>query len=220
MRAGEALGLDIKSIHPDFRTLDIVQKAKRGELQDYMKTKNADTKHGRVVDLPAKLAAVLRDFVGTRRSGLVFCEEDGSQISQRDILKYSLHPILKNLELEQGGLNIFRRFRITTMETAEVPQALQHTWSGHARTHVSEFRSAIKSCCGSVSGAWNGPRRLEWGSISRPNQLDYVDYLFSFRKWVNFFRIWWTRGDSNPRPPRCERGITKAKTRRHNQLAF
>jgi hypothetical protein len=31
---------------------------------------------------------------------------------------------------------------------------------------------------------------------------------------------WWTRGDSNPRPPHCERGITKAKTRRHNQLAF
>jgi hypothetical protein len=119
MRAGEALGLDIKSIHPDFRTLDILQKAKRGELQNYMKTKNADTKHGRVVDLPAKLAAVLRDFVGTRRSGLVFCEEDGSQISQRDILKYSLHPILKNLELEQGGLNIFRRFRITAMETMD-----------------------------------------------------------------------------------------------------
>jgi hypothetical protein len=87
MRAGEALGLDIRSIHPDFRTLDIVQKAKRGKLQDYMKTKNADSRHGRVVDLPAKLAAVLQDFVGTRRSGLVFCEKDGSQISQRDILK-------------------------------------------------------------------------------------------------------------------------------------
>src|SRR6266480_3227230 len=35
-----------------------------------------------------------------------------------------------------------------------------------------------------------------------------------------FFEIWWTRWDSNPRPPHCERGITKAKTRRHNQLAF
>ena len=34
------------------------------------------------------------------------------------------------------------------------------------------------------------------------------------------FGMWWTRGDSNPRPPRCERGITKAKTLRHNQLAF
>jgi len=36
------------------------------------------------------------------------------------------------------SISIFRRFRITAMETAEVPQALQHTWSGHARTHVSE----------------------------------------------------------------------------------
>ena len=108
----------------------MVQKAKRWKLQDFMKTKNADSRHGRVVDLPPKLAAMLQDFVGTRRSGLVFCEEDGSQISQRDILKYSLHPILKKLELEQGGLNIFRRFRITAMETGEVPQALQHTCVG------------------------------------------------------------------------------------------
>jgi hypothetical protein len=37
---------------------------------------------------------------------------------------------------------------------------------------------------------------------------------------LSIFEIWWTRGDSNPRPPHCERGITKAKTRRHNQLAF
>jgi integrase len=145
MRPGEALGLDIRAIHPDFRTLDIVQKAKRGELQDYMKTKNADSKHGRVVDLPVALATLLREFVGARRSGLVFCKHDGSQLMQRDILKYSLHPILKKLALEQGGLNIFRRFRITAMETAEVPQALQHTWSGHARTHVSEvYKKLLK----------------------------------------------------------------------------
>jgi len=145
MRPGEALGLDIRAIHPDFRTLDIVQKAKRGELQDYMKTKNADSKHGRVVDLPVALATLLREFVGARLSGLVFCKDDGSQLMQRDILKYSLHPILKKLGLEQGGLNIFRRFRITAMETAEVPQALQHTWSGHARTHVAEvYKKLLK----------------------------------------------------------------------------
>jgi integrase len=120
MRPGEALGLDIRAIHPDFRTLDIV-------------------------DLPVALATLLREFVGARRSGLVFCKHDGSQLMQRDILKYSLHPILKKLALEQGGLNIFRRFRITAMETAEVPQALQHTWSGHARTHVSEvYKKLLK----------------------------------------------------------------------------
>src|SRR5438876_9508703 len=112
MRPGEALGLDIRAIHPDFRTLDIVQKAKRGELQDYMKTKNADSKHGRVVDLPVALATLLREFVGVRRSGLVFCKHDGSQLMQRDILKYSLHPILTKLALEQGGLNIFGAFAL------------------------------------------------------------------------------------------------------------
>ena len=145
MRAGEALGLDIRSIHEDFRTLEIVQKAKRGSLQDHMKTKNADSRHGRVVDLSEPLAAMLRDFVSDRTSGLVFCKPDGSQLMQRDILKHSLHPILKKSGLEQGGLNIFRRFRITKLETAEVPAALQHTWSGHAKSHVSEvFKKLLK----------------------------------------------------------------------------
>lgn len=121
-----------------------MQKAKRGELQGHMKTKNADSRHGRVVDLPEPLAAMLRDFVGGRTSGLVFCKPDGSQLMQRDILKHSLHPILENLKLEQGGFNIFRRFRITELE-AEVPAALQHTWSGHAKSHVSEvYKKLLK----------------------------------------------------------------------------
>jgi len=72
MRAGEALGLDIRSIREDFRTLEIVQKAKRGKLQDHMKTKNADSRHERVVDLSKPLAAMLREFVGGRTSGQVF----------------------------------------------------------------------------------------------------------------------------------------------------
>jgi hypothetical protein len=110
-----------------------------------MKTKNADSRHGRVVDLSEPLAAMLREFVGGRTSGLVFSKPDGSQLMQRDILKYSLHPILRKLGLEQGGLNMFRRFRITKLETAEVPAALQHTWSGHAKSHVSEvYKKLLK----------------------------------------------------------------------------
>jgi len=74
----------------------------------------------------------------------VVCKPDGSQLMQRDILKCSLHAILKKLGLEQGGLNIFRRFRITKLETAEVPAALQHTWSGHAKSHVSEVYKKLQ----------------------------------------------------------------------------
>src|SRR5258708_39078153 len=63
---------------------------------------------------------------------------------ERDIVKH-LHPIMKKSGLEQGGLNIFRRFRITELETAEVPAALQHTWSGHAKSHVSEvYKKLLK----------------------------------------------------------------------------
>ena len=68
----------------------------------------------------------------------MFCKENGDQLPQRDILKYSLHPILEKLGYVQGGLNIFRRFRITLLRTSECPDALQHFWSGHAQTHVSE----------------------------------------------------------------------------------
>src|SRR5882762_5134083 len=34
---------------------------------------------------------------------------------------------------------------------------------------------------------------------------------------VKLFRIWWTRGDSNPRPPRCERGALPAELLAHEQ---
>ena len=67
-----------------------------------------------------------------------FLRTTDSQLMQRDILKHSLHPILKKRELEQGGLNIFRRFRITELKKSDCPDALQHFWSGHAPTHVSE----------------------------------------------------------------------------------
>ena len=135
LRAGEALGLEIdKHISNDCRTLFIRQKAKRGEIQPYLKTQNGE----RDVDLCSELAELLKEHIGTPTTGLVFCLPNGKQLPQRDILKYSLHPILKKLGREQGGLNIFRRYRITELKKTDCPDALQHFWSGHAQTHVSE----------------------------------------------------------------------------------
>ena len=147
MRAGEALGLEIdKHISKDFRTLYIRQKAIRGRIEHFTKTESGTELEcedgeiiGRDIDLSKDLAARLRAFVGTRRSGLVFCKENGEQLMQRDILKYGLHPTLKKLGFTKGGLNIFRRFRITRLKkTVDCPDALKHFWSGHAQTHVSE----------------------------------------------------------------------------------
>jgi integrase len=135
LRAGEALGLEIdKHISENFRTLAIVQKAKRGEIQPYLKTKNG----AREVDLCSQLAAMLREYVGDRKSGLPFHTSTGAQLLQTNVLKHSLHPALDYMAHERGGFNIFRRFRLTHLVKSDCPEALRHFWSGHAPHHVSE----------------------------------------------------------------------------------
>jgi hypothetical protein len=135
MRAGEALGLEIdKHISPDCRTLYIRQKAKRGVIQPYLKTQSGE----RDIDLCSSLANMLREFIGTRTSGLLFRTSTGGQLLQANTLQDSLHPILKKLKHSRGGFNIFRRFRITHVGKSDCPDALKHFWSGHAQRHVSE----------------------------------------------------------------------------------
>jgi len=96
---------------------------------------------------------MLKEFIGRRTSGLLFCTSTGRQLLQTDALRDSLHPILKRLEHEQGGFNIFRRDRLTHIETTECPKALEHFWSGHAQTHVSERYKKLLQ---------NRAFRLEW----------------------------------------------------------
>ena len=135
LRAGEALGLEVgKHISPDFRTLYIQQKAKRGVIQRHLKTKNG----AREADLCSTLAAMLQDFIGTRTSGLLFQTSPGAQLLQSNTLQDSLHPILEKLEYVKGGCNIFRRFRITLLDKSDCPDALKHFWSEHAQKHISE----------------------------------------------------------------------------------
>ena len=135
LRAGEALGLEIgKHVSEDCRTLYIRQKAKRGKIQPYLKTQNGE----RDIDLCTSLARMLKDHIGERTSGLLFHTSTGAQLLQANTLQDSLHPILKKLEHVKGGFNIFRRFRITHIKKSECPEFLQHFWSGHAQTHVSE----------------------------------------------------------------------------------
>lgn len=137
LRAGEALGIEIdKHISDDFRTIYVVQKAKRGKIEQYLKTKNGE----RQVDLCSLLAKMLSEFVvgSGRRSGLLFQTSSGAQLLQSNTLGDSLHPILKRIKHQKGGFNIFRRFRLTHLEKSECPDALKHFWSGHAPKHVSE----------------------------------------------------------------------------------
>ena len=134
LRAGEALGLSLEHVSEDRRTLTIIQKAKRGVIQPYLKTKNGV----RQVDLCSSLAMLLKEHIGDRTSGLLFHTSTGAQLLQANTLQDSLHPILKAMNHAKGGFNIFRRFRLTHLERSDCPDALKHFWSGHAPRHVSE----------------------------------------------------------------------------------
>jgi hypothetical protein len=171
--AGEALGLEIgKHISSDCRTLNIEQKAKRGIIQPFLKTKAGV----REVDLCTSLAAMLREFIGTRTSGLPFQTCTGAQLLQSNTLQDSLHPILDAMKHAKGGFNIFRRFRRTHLDKFDCPDALKHFWSGHAQTHVSERYVKLLE---------DRDYRLEWAeriamgftlpaSIGKPGKLHVV----------------------------------------------
>ena len=49
-----------------------------------------------------------------------------------------MHPVLRKLQHETDGVNIFRRYRMTHLEKSDCPETLKHFWSGHAPRHVSE----------------------------------------------------------------------------------
>ena len=134
LRAGEALGLDVSNVSEDRRTLRICQKAKRGKIQPYLKTAAGE----REVDLCTDLSNALREFIGSRRTGLLFATASGRQLLQSNTLQDSLHPILKKFKLPKAGFNCFRRFRLTHVAKSECPEFLRHFWSGHAQKHVSE----------------------------------------------------------------------------------
>ncbi len=141
LRIGEALGIDIqKHISPDFSTIYIRQKAWKGRIQPFLKTDNGD----RDVDLHPWVATMLRQFVGSRTSGLLFCTRNGRQLTLTNILRRSLHPTLQKLGLPKAGSHAFRRFRTTWLRKNGVPRDLENFWTGHAPETVGDIYSKLK----------------------------------------------------------------------------
>jgi len=127
LRFGEALGIKIESISPDGSIIKIQRKAWRSQIHNFLKTENGK----REVDLHPKMAAMLKEFIGNRQSGLLFASRTGKPLSQSNILRRTLHPILEKLGEPKCGMHAFRRFRLTYMREYGVPKDLEHFWMGH-----------------------------------------------------------------------------------------
>jgi integrase len=148
LRIGEALGIDIGNISPDCSTIVIKQKAWKGEIHDYLKTPSGD----RVIDIHPNVAAMLKEYIGTRSSGLLFRSRTGKQLWQSNILRRGLHPILKKMEwkdaelgINKAGAHAFRRFRNTYLRNyTSTPPGLIQFWMGHAGEDMSDLYDKIR----------------------------------------------------------------------------
>jgi integrase len=138
LRVGEALGLEIRHLSADCRTITVEQSCWEGDIQT-PKTKNAY----RQVDLCASLADLLKAFVGDRQSGLLFTNRTGKPVSQTNLLRRSLHPILAELKVEKAGFHAMRRFRTTWLRKQRAPEDLIKFWLGHAKESVTDGYSKL-----------------------------------------------------------------------------
>ena len=137
-RIGEMLGIEIdKHISPDFRTIFIRQKVHKGEIQHYLKTDASC----RDIDLHPAISAVLREFIGDRKSGLVFSAGARAPLTATNMYTSHLHPALKALgyknnydQSHKAGFHAFRRLRNTFLKNfTRCPEGLRNYWLAWAK---------------------------------------------------------------------------------------
>jgi integrase len=133
LRMGEALGLGVKHVSPDARTLTVEQSCWNGAIQT-PKTFNAYRK----VDLCTPVAVMLGEHLGKRSTGLVFQTSTGTPFLQSNILRRKLHPLLKDLNVKKCGFHAFRRFRATHLRMSRSPESLLRFWLGHCGTSITD----------------------------------------------------------------------------------
>jgi integrase len=152
-RVGEVLGIEIdKHISPDFLTISIKQKVHHGRVEQRLKTANGL----RQVDLHPAIAALLKEFVGDRKSGFLFCTRVGKPLSPTNIIRRHLHKALKELNYvnpftgtHKAGNHAFRRFRNTYLRNkTQCPDGLRNYWMGHAGKDMSDLYDKIKEDVG------------------------------------------------------------------------
>ena len=136
IRISEALGLEIgKHLTMDCSIVYIrQQRSKKGHgIETYLKSDSGI----RDVDAVPALAALVKEFIGTRTSGFLFETSGGLPMSPRNIARDNLHPILKEMGRESAGFHTFRRFRESILQMSEARTLLIDYWMGHANGEMS-----------------------------------------------------------------------------------
>jgi integrase len=143
-------------------------------LQDGTKQDAPKTQAGiREIDIHPDIAFILKELIGLRTSGYLFCTKSGKPILYANLRKNVFDPILCGHERkkmkrvgkgwkqvgvekfpgvlpekakEEGGYGFhsFRRFRETHLRLEGVPQPIIDFWIGHGKKTISDVYTKVK----------------------------------------------------------------------------
>jgi integrase len=86
---------------------------------------------------------MLKTFIGERKAGFLFPNRIGKPLSQTNLLRRSLHPVLATLAVEKTGFHAMRRARTTWLRKSRAPEDLIRFWLGHANKSVTDGYSKL-----------------------------------------------------------------------------
>jgi integrase len=121
------------------RVIEITQSAWRSDIQ-LPKTGAAI----REIDITAAVAEMLKTFIGDRTKGLLFQSRNGLPLSQSNISRRHLYPVLKKLGAGKTSFHAFRRYRPTWLRKQGTPEDLIELWLGHAEASITDSYRKLK----------------------------------------------------------------------------
>jgi len=137
LRIEEAFALQVEDV--EGAVIRVRHSLWRGRLY------SPKTKAGRrEIDLTSSLAERLAEHLDKRKSGFVFQTSAGTAFGRSNVLRRSLHVILKGMGKPKCGFHAFRRYRITHLRKMRVPEDLIQFWVGHAPESVTDGYSRLK----------------------------------------------------------------------------
>ena len=125
-RAGELYALTVDDLlfeHNVVRINKSVYRQKAGSP----KTKNAI----RWVNVKPYVMGMLKSHLKGKTEGLVFRSKRNTPLVNCVVLNKHLHPLLRKIGLERGGMHGFRHHRVSTLVMAGTPLAVIKKWIGH-----------------------------------------------------------------------------------------
>jgi integrase len=139
MRISETVAIEIdKHIEPDCSIIYVRQQREKdvNALKPHLKTEAGL----RDINLHPTAARILRNFIGSRKSGYLFQTGNGTMLDPGNIDRDSLSPILEEMGRAQVGtrFNVFRRFREAVLQRSEARQILIDYWMGHSNPSMGD----------------------------------------------------------------------------------